>query len=240
VVGWPSNAWTGEGWPDFLVWLPPYLFGMEVKQPKAHATQRQLARLIWLRKHRVHAWIVRSPAEAVTIIRLALEGLSEMTFNDDLLADLDAALNGGPVEAPAAVAEPEALPEFNFEPLASPYTEEHQHAVEVVTGKILPPLTDNANLDEQVESLVEATEVMAAETMALEQYLARMTDAMEAVVLELAKLNANVSLLRGDVESVVAVEADPPQTVAAPTPRTRRRKAPEAEAAPNGTEEISL
>ena len=69
---------------------------MEVKQGRAHATERQLGRLVALRKHHVHAWIVRSPEEAVSIIQLTLEGLI-VAFDDNLLAELEAALNGGPV-----------------------------------------------------------------------------------------------------------------------------------------------
>lgn len=262
MVGWPSNAWTGEGWPDLLVWLSPHLFGMEVKQGKAHATPRQLARLVWLRKHRVHAWIVRSPQEALTIIHLALEGLSEMTFNDDLLSELDAALNGGPVAAVEAV--PEELPEFNFEPSASPYTEEHHKAVETVTRGRKPTVTEavqgmtiqeeadadqiaadnvptavpDAALD-VVEAVVEATVDLEASNDALTAILERMVMALEASVLEMVKLNANVALLRGDVEAVAAVEAEPVQTAASPAPRRTKSGRVKLEAVP-ATEEISL
>jgi hypothetical protein len=194
VLGFPSNAWTGEGWPDLIVWLSPHLFGLEVKQGKAHATPRQLSRLMWLRKHNVHAWIVRSPQDAITVIQGALTGT--MTFNADLLAELDAALMGAPAPVETPIVE-EDLPVFSdlvAEAQAQLQTPEHQHAVDVAINGV------------SVQDVYAETDPTL-----------RIADALEALVLELRMLNTNVAALR-DASPVQSVA----MTVAAPTPRRRR------------------
>lgn len=206
MIGFPSNAWTGEGWPDLLVWIEPNLFGLEVKQGKAHATERQLSRLVSLRKHHVHAWIVRTPQEATSIIQLTLEGLL-MTFNDDLLADLDAALMGGvPAPTPDPTPTVEELPWDNI-PEAKP----------------IEPAEDLLDLavPEPLNGVVAS---MAAESDALE----RVADALEALVIELRMLNTNVRHANDEVSPGPNIE----QTAAAPTVRRRRKSTPEAQEAP--------
>ena len=198
VIGWPSNAWTGEGWPDLLVWLSPHLFGLEVKQGRAHATPRQLARLLYLRKHGVHAWIVRTPQEAITVIQGALNGT--MTFNDNLLAELDAALMGGPVEAapaePEAPVEVEELPVFDASPNGA-------------TTDVLEAVEEAAP---EAPAFVAQTEQTTVEFL-----LARMVDAAEAIVLELRMLNTNVKRLGEEPDA----DAEPVMTVEAPAARRR-------------------
>jgi len=234
VVGWPANAWTGEGWPDLLVWLSPNLFGFEVKQGKGRATERQLSRLIYLRKHHVWAYIVRSPHDALTVMKGVIEGT--MTFNEDLLAELDAALLGGPVEAPAATASPTEPVPLELEPLpfddvdlvaqaqAQLKTPEHQHAVDVVMNGVAEPqpsIQEEADAayeaqlkqEQTVErEVIEAVEVIgnAVGNLALN----RLADAAEAIVLEL-------QMLRKALQPIV--EAEPVMTSSAPAPRRRLR-----------------
>lgn len=198
--------------------MAPHLFGLEVKQGNGRATMRQLSRLVRLRHHKIHAWIVRSPDEAVHIINATLEGYVT-AFNDDLLAELDAALAGRPatgeVEAPV---EPEAVPEFNFEPLSSPYTEEHHKAVETVMG-----MQEQATADQNEFDLANGTAVLAeaAETIAEENTaLERIADGLEALVLEIRMLNTNITSLE---ERISAPEKEIAQTAAAPAPRRATR-----------------
>jgi hypothetical protein len=194
------------------VWLEPHLFGLEVKQGKARATERQLARLVSLRKHHVNAWIVRSPEEATTIIQLTLEGLT-MAFNDDLLAELDAALAGRPATAEAPVEAPAALPDFD-EPVANP-----QDTLDAMQEALIAEET----VQNGIAAVEEATEAVVEET----DTLIRVADALEVLVLELRMLNAN--LVAGGYP---APGVDVEQTAAAPTVRRRRKVAsPETEAA---------
>lgn len=199
------------------MWLTPHLFGLEVKQGKAHATTRQLSRLVWLRKHRVSAWIVRSPQEALMIIDKTLEGV-DMAFNDDLLAELDAALMGGPAPTPEldATVQPEAeLPVFDAD------DDQTHDEIEALTNgtAMLPTVADMSRV----------TEAMGEETDAME----RQANALEAIALELSRLNGNLAVL---VENLgwrhEPPQPEPVQTAAAPTPRRRRAAAPEPDLAP--------
>jgi hypothetical protein len=198
------------------VWLEPHLFGLEVKQGKARATERQLARLVSLRKHHVNAWIVRSPEEATTIIQLTLEGLT-MAFNDDLLAELDAALAGRPATAEAPVAAPAELPSFD-EP-ANPQDTLDAAREALVAEEIISEVEAVEVVQNGIAVLEEAAEVLAEDNDALE----RVANALEALVLEIRMLNVHVAALAAET----VIESDPVQTAAAPTPRTRRRRAPE-------------
>jgi hypothetical protein len=202
------------------VWLEPHLFGLEVKQGKAHATERQLARLVSLRKHHVNAWIVRSPEEATTIIQLTLEGLT-MAFNDDLLAELDAALAGRPAtrEAEAPVEAPAELPDFG-----EPVIEGEDSVYGGDANGTAPTAQDLVALP-GLSEIQAATQNLSEETDALE----RVANALEALVLEIRMLNVHVAALAAET----IIETEPVQTAAAPAPRTRRRRAPEAPAEDN-------
>ena len=118
----------------------PRPIALEIKKARGKPTPLQILRLQDLRDAGCYAWIIRSPYDALEAVYWVVKGWTRPLSSEPL--DLNAWLTGSPprVEAepfePAAKAAPPSpdVDSFNFEPLSSPYTEAHHHAVEVVMG----------------------------------------------------------------------------------------------------------
>ena len=160
VWGMPASAFTGPGRADLFGVAYGRAFNYEVKTATGRTTPVQEIVLRECRQAGSFAWVVRSPEQALRGLAW-LKDHGERTPMpdepldiDDWFKALDEPINVVQAEPTPAVEvpSPSRIPQFNFEPLSSPFTEEHHHAVEVVTGRILPPTSDNANLDEQQDA----------------------------------------------------------------------------------------
>lgn len=185
VWGMPASAFTGPGRADLFGVAYGRPFNYEIKTATGRTTPIQEIVLRECRQAGSFAWVVRSPEQA-------LRGLAWLRDHgertpmpdepldiDDWFKGLDEPTNVVQTDAPrldeqAPEPEPEPEPEsvepqFNFEPLSSPYTEAHHHAVEVVTGTgtqptpaqlTTVPIDPQNGADLMVKAMTQMTDVM--------------------------------------------------------------------------------
>jgi hypothetical protein len=119
VLQWPSNMWTGPGWPDLLFSEWPLLVGVAVKYGRrSKPTSIQRSRHVELRNHHVPVYVVYGTDDAVHTIHTLKEKLP-MAFDPALLAELEAALNDAPTEQPAPTIQEQATADQDAADLAN-------------------------------------------------------------------------------------------------------------------------
>lgn len=219
VLQWPSNMWTGPGWPDLLYSEWPLLVGFEVKYGRrSKPTPQQRSRHVELRNHHVPVYVVYGPDDAVGTIHTLKERLP-MAFDPDLLAELDAALS-----APTPALQEEATADQNAADLANgTATLEELPVFEEVKLDAEAPAPD---IEDLTAAIVANTELQVAETEAV---LA--VEGVQAEILVMLKesidtLTEAINKLRYDLNS--DIEEDDkhlvPQTAEAPAPRRRNSR----------------
>lgn len=97
VFGRPASAATGPGHPDLFGVVQGSFMGLEIKTRTGKPTPLQIQRLQELRECGAHAWVVRSPEQALRAIRWILEG-GRAPMTDEPI-DLNAWLNEAPLSA---------------------------------------------------------------------------------------------------------------------------------------------
>jgi hypothetical protein len=107
VFGRPASAATGPGHPDLFGVVRGFFMALEIKTRTGRPTPLQVQRIQELREAGAFAWVVRSPAEALSAITHILEGGRTPMSNDPI--DLNDWLNSPPLSeteqgAAAAVA----------------------------------------------------------------------------------------------------------------------------------------
>lgn len=75
VYGQPADAYTGAGRTDLYVLFRGRYVGLEIKTESGKATVQQLLSITDIRKAGCHAWIVRSPQQAVAAVWAAQRGV---------------------------------------------------------------------------------------------------------------------------------------------------------------------
>jgi hypothetical protein len=220
VLQFPSNAWTGAGWPDLLVLCPASCF-LEVKQGRERPTRLQRVRHQTLAAHRVPVYVVHTPLEAVTAVYRVLKG-ARMAYDSDLLADLDAAL-GAQAPSPEPAAEPaselQILPEFE-----ETVTIGDAEVILPVNGAAEPELTRPSVEDILAarDAQAEAEDAPQAHEEDAASIVDNLVDTLETMIVELRLLSAQLALLR-EAFTADRKDAEPVMTAEAPAPRRRRR-----------------
>ena len=214
VLGWPANQWTGAGWPDLLFSDWPLLVGFEVKYGRrSKPTPVQGARHSLLRAHHIPVYVVHTPSEAVDTITLLKERLP-MAFDPNLLAELEAALNGAPTEQPAPTIQDEATADQNAADLANGTA-----VFEEITLDADLPAPDIEDITSAIVAEGTIARIQADEALEIERtllgVLLALKDSVDALSINVAALLEEV---RGDKD------ADVPQTAEAPAPRRRRTR----------------
>lgn len=227
VLGWPSNMWTGPGWPDLLFSEWPLLVGFEVKQGRrSKPTALQASRHVELRTHHVPVYVVYIPHDAVHIITRLKEKLP-MAFDPSLLAELEAALSeGAPTIQEEANADQNAYDLANGTatkgdvpfPDPDPAIPEEAWANDAVKTPELPA-PDINDLTAMLASNASVAESQADEALEIERTLLGVLLALKDSV---DALSTNVIALLNEVRGDRDVEV--PQTTEAPAPRRRTRR----------------
>lgn len=251
VWGMPASAFTGPGRADLFGVAYGRPFNYEIKTATGRTTPIQEIVLRECRQAGSFAWVVRSPEQALRGLAWLRDHGERTPMPDepldieDWFKGLDEPTNVVQTDAPrldeqAPEPEPESVePQFNFEPLSSPYTEEHHHAVEVVTGKILPPEGNNANLDEQdgAELLVTAMTQMTDVMRKISDDLRTVGDRVTMVYEQVNRQETGMFLINQRLDRLFALvndedipevdELPAPPAIEDPTPiapKTRRRR----------------
>lgn len=237
VLGWPSNQWTGAGWPDLLFSEWPLLVGFEVKQGRrSKPTPLQLSRHVELRTHHIPVAVTYSPEHAVDIIKTLKERLP-MAFDPSLLAELEAALNEAPPENTPDVPFPDpnpAIPEETWANDLQAQATADQNAADLANGTatvietleapefiVLDADAPAPDIEDLIAATQANTEIMAAETDALSNVAQTYVEALRSLQVSVDALTAAIGDLIRNIDADVAVV---PQTAEAPAPRRRTRR----------------
>lgn len=95
VFGRPASAATGPGHPDLFGVVRGFFMALEIKTRTGKPTPLQVQRIQELREAGAYAWVVRSPAQALSALAHILEGGRAPMSNEPI--DLNDWLNSAPL-----------------------------------------------------------------------------------------------------------------------------------------------
>jgi hypothetical protein len=241
VWGMPASAFTGPGRADLFGAAYGRPFNLEVKTATGRTTPVQEIVLRECREAGSYAWVVRSPDQA-------LRGLAWLRDHgerppmpeepldiDDWFKALDEPIN---VEqaAPEPAPEPVTDHEFNFEPLSSPFTEAHHHAVEVVMNGPTTPQAVPVQTQDGGELLVTAMTQMTDVMRQIKDDLRTVGDRISMVFEQINRLEQGEYLVNQRLDRLFALvndeelpevdEVPAPPPVSEPAPIRRKRTQP--------------